>query len=949
MKRNSMNICAVLLVLLFYILPGTVAATESGANLTLVTAKEVYVHGDTMTVEVITDRELRNYGMGITVYYDSDVLQPNVKKCTAQAPLAVSNPVTVNGETALRISCFPGTTRNSLPAGVLAKLEFEAIAPAERTSIRMWRDGQQKPEQVLQYKSVTAAVPADEAVFAVTPISVTGIRLDKTELTLEIEKSATLNAAVLPEGASNSTVIWQSSDPSVATVHNGRVTGMKKGETVVSATTVDGNFTAQCAVTVKLPPDAGYCVSMPGNQSSSVGGTVRIVPVITNEKVTGYNAYDMTFSYDPSKLQLMPLHTLDEGMEINITEISETENWVQVLRYGNTVTLPDAGSKPIELKFKPLVTGKSSVILLEARVDHSVNALIENTAKATVLPSQKKTEIIVGGYPVELDNAFIAVDGKLTVEPESQFVFRPVSDNYVYNLSECTMGGTKKPVGYERTENGDVVITFGIPTVTQNVEGIFIAPDPDMCFIIEKVTGAVVIDLDDTDIRGRTYDVRFEDSAIGIFDGESKATYGTDYELIQLRSGSSPIIKVNGIAENWEKRQDTNEAGQTVYIILGRAITSDFSIGATGGSGGDDPNDPPGPSNPSDPSDPSDPSEPSDDDETFSVEFKGTGKSELIGDDTATRGTDYVFQLDKKTGYTYKVSVTIGGETYYCDADGDTYIIDGEDINGEIVITVTRTKATSSTTTSSSSNKTQSSTSSKTQTSAKKQVSVTFDGSGAEDASGSNTATQSQAYTFQISRKPGFRYSVTAKVGTKEVTPTYDEQKGTYTIAAKDVTGNLVITIEKTSIVEVTEYITLDGRSIFLVAYSGDVPKGQIPQYDGSNMYWADDYEAYVWLVESARSDAQMYEDAVQKIILSKGDKPTPVDHSGDVDLSSALDTYDARLVWEIYKGKFDLDTLEMQKLFAADVYPDKKVNVQDVAAVLGRVLMQEGGQSADE
>ncbi len=82
-------------------------------------------------------------------------------------------------------------------------------------------------------------------------IPVTGVTLDQTEISLIWGEIAPLNAIVAPEDATNKRVSWSSSDESVATVNKGVVTAENGGEAIITATTVDGGFTATCKVTVK--------------------------------------------------------------------------------------------------------------------------------------------------------------------------------------------------------------------------------------------------------------------------------------------------------------------------------------------------------------------------------------------------------------------------------------------------------------------------------------------------------------------------------------------------------------------------------------------------------------------------------------------------------------------------------------------------------------------------
>lgn len=80
---------------------------------------------------------------------------------------------------------------------------------------------------------------------------VTGVTLDRTELALKDGASAQLAAKVTPSNASNKAVIWDSSDSSVVVVSDGLVTAVAPGDAVITVTTEDGGFSAQCQVRVR--------------------------------------------------------------------------------------------------------------------------------------------------------------------------------------------------------------------------------------------------------------------------------------------------------------------------------------------------------------------------------------------------------------------------------------------------------------------------------------------------------------------------------------------------------------------------------------------------------------------------------------------------------------------------------------------------------------------------
>jgi uncharacterized protein YjdB len=85
-------------------------------------------------------------------------------------------------------------------------------------------------------------------------ISVIGVELNKSSLTLYVGSIETLIATVLPENAANRNVTWHSNNRAVATVDdNGKVTAIAPGRATISVITTDGAISASCAVMVQLP------------------------------------------------------------------------------------------------------------------------------------------------------------------------------------------------------------------------------------------------------------------------------------------------------------------------------------------------------------------------------------------------------------------------------------------------------------------------------------------------------------------------------------------------------------------------------------------------------------------------------------------------------------------------------------------------------------------------
>ncbi|MCL2041345.1 MAG: Ig-like domain-containing protein [Bacteroidales bacterium] len=112
-------------------------------------------------------------------------------------------------------------------------------------------------------------------------IAVTGVELNIHTLPLAKDETCPLIATVLPENATNKNVTWESSDETIATVdENGVVTAIAEGETNITVTTEDGNYTDVCIVTVT--EDVGI-EALP---STPEGGDVRVYPNPTTGELT---------------------------------------------------------------------------------------------------------------------------------------------------------------------------------------------------------------------------------------------------------------------------------------------------------------------------------------------------------------------------------------------------------------------------------------------------------------------------------------------------------------------------------------------------------------------------------------------------------------------------------------------------------------------------------------
>lgn len=124
-------------------------------------------------------------------------------------------------------------------------------------------------------KTATCNVEVSEK--PVTTISVESVSLNKSSLELEEGNTSTLVETILPSNATNKNVTWSTNNASVATVNNGVVTAVAEGNAVITVTTVDGNKTATCAVTVSAKQSGGDTPTpQPEPPEPTYGNLVRI-------------------------------------------------------------------------------------------------------------------------------------------------------------------------------------------------------------------------------------------------------------------------------------------------------------------------------------------------------------------------------------------------------------------------------------------------------------------------------------------------------------------------------------------------------------------------------------------------------------------------------------------------------------------------------------------------
>ena len=102
-------------------------------------------------------------------------------------------------------------------------------------------------------------------------------------------------------------------------------------------------------------------------------------------------------------------------------------------------------------------------------------------------------------------------------------------------------------------------------------------------------------------------------------------------------------------------------------------------------------------------------------------------------------------------------------------------------------------------------------------------------------------------------------------------------------------------------------------------------------------MYYSEEYGAWCLLIPQSSS---LSPSTVRpKITVQTGQMEILDQVLHDVNMTGHVDVNDAQLVYDMYNGKYpDFTKIDMQRFLNADVVPDKKITVADVAAVVSGI-----------
>ena len=606
-----------------------------------------------------------------------------------------------------------------------------------------------------------------------------------------------------------------------------------------------------------------------------------------------YNAFYYELSYDAAAL---------EFVSASAGTAKAADGKLTIAGYGEDRT------DPLTLTFKGLAVGVSSVTLTKANIDEKSNADAQDAPAATIGKSTAK--ITVGSYQVTLPEEFI---GESVAYPGQDYTFEAKDKNYDYTIT-ATVNGTEVEVTAEQNEDYEYTGFYTIPaaSINGNIE-ITCTKEGKMVSVYVNGGGK-----DGVTAESRGY--YMEDYTFSVADDEYNYTItvkinGVDYPIAPNADGLTYTIPGKDMIPD------------TVRITAERELKPASQT---------------------------------------TVQFTGTGAADVVGGTTQTgeAGKDFTFTIDAIDRVTLPAAfVTQSGETV---TEG---ILDGN-------VQVTEIPAKSDVSASDFTNfgadiphytvyMNQLANVEMQETTPEGYTeggvfTIDEDWGACVDPFGGHMSygmteylvgkdadgkyTILAAFDFKAaSEMPASDAVYTVTLDGETLTPGAD---GSYTVpAAKMVAGETVtVNVEKTEpicTVEVSEYLKLDGKSIWLVTATpkAALAEGKTLAYDGSAMFTSSEYGGYAYLVISADTMDDV-KTAAQAAIAEIEATSEAVSYNFDVNGTKVVDVNDAQLVYNMYNASYDsFEKVSMLKFLEADVNGDKTVTTLDTAAIIDHIL----------
>ncbi len=461
-------------------------------------------------------------------------------------------------------------------------------------------------------------------------VKVTDIQLDKSAATIEQNGSVTLTPTVMPEDATDKTVIWSSGDDTIAAVdQTGKVTGIKAGNVTITATAKDGSgVSASCAVTVtpghfhgdvqytkwtdatKLPTAAGnYCLETDVDLAAQYRPTKDITICLNGHTVTSTSdSVTRLMLLDTAKTTITFADCHDNGTFANVGKITGgkgSSGWGGAISVNkDTVTLNMMGIILDGNRETGTANLGGGALLLRAGTVNMTDVKVSNN-HATGL---RGGAVYVNGGSLHVKNcifenntsgleggAMYLGSGTTTVESSSFTGNRGTNGSAIRCTSGASLtvrdstftGNTDQATGgysgavYVLATDAAKTVIAGRTVIKDNRNASGAAADlmlqnTDSVFTLQNPT-------EDTELNIRSFQTNKTAEAgknrLGVLDGTLAGTYtwtGTDVLLI--KADADNVLYLAGVRVSLTESIQLEKVGDTARLELSHEMGADAAV-----------------------------------------------------------------------------------------------------------------------------------------------------------------------------------------------------------------------------------------------------------------------------------------------------------------------------------------------------------------------------------
>lgn len=521
------KVMSILLAVALVFQLGLTALAAETHTLTMTTENANATVGDYVYVTIAADKEVQSTGMEQRIFFNADELQYDAEKSskgTDHSFFAMSTSAKTDKTygTYVLYSFFSPTSAVTVKAGTYCTLAFKTLkAGTVKVETNNVRTSLYTSDTTVKFtpnaeNTVTFTVaekPAHTHTYGDPSWNwATDYSTAKATFTCT-DKDDTQNV--------DATVTTDTSDAT---------------KTVYTATVSFQNNTYTDTKEVPVAAANGYTITAEKEKTAALDGAVQIPIKISSTTKTTFNSYDLTVTYDTSKLTYKDYTAEDENISV-----ADTNGTIRIIGYGED---KNVGTAAVTLNFTAKAVGTANVVIGSAKVDSKVNATMKDAPAASVVEDTTavKVEMVhVTRTPAEM------LTGANFTKAGEDYTFYQANKNYDYSELKVMVGETDVTQSVTTDGNGSYTIPGAV------------------------IDGHITITVTTTP---KSYKVTVDGTGKADVTAADKATYNTDYTFsINKDGGYNYDVSVTVNGENYTLNDG--------YKIPGTDITGNIVITVT--------------------------------------------------------------------------------------------------------------------------------------------------------------------------------------------------------------------------------------------------------------------------------------------------------------------------------------------------------------------------------